>query len=122
MSDANPTPGPWFIARGLHGERVLSNNAEPWTGSNAKVIVRLDGSHGIPQGEREANYRLLASAPRLEALEAEVARLREALVQYGDHETGCVDYRNVHGYGCSCGFRAALAGQPLHPTPETLDE
>lgn len=46
------------------------------------------------------------TAERLLAAELEVARLREAIQQWGNHRHGCSFVRS--GGECSCGFRKAL--------------
>jgi len=49
-------------------------------------------------------------AKRANKAEAEVKQVREALLAYGEHFSGCVSYRSALD-GCDCGYRDALGGQ-----------
>ena len=53
----------------------------------------------------------IEAANRLTALEAEVARLREALEEYGDHSPRCAWHADQphNPTDCDCGYDTALA-------------
>lgn len=60
--------------------------------------------------------QLRKSAAQLAAKDAEIARLRMALREYGEHNDSCPlhEWEDADDPDCTCGLRAAVVGEEAH--------
>lgn len=86
---------------------ALLDGAEAQADQLAKLRATVASQAYLERGDMITRHEV-EKAKALSAARAEVARLREALRRYADHDEDCDQIRYTHR-ACTCGYREALA-------------